>query len=72
MAQTLKSGVAKRADRATACFVSVTDPAEQAVVKRFGVARAPLPICLGGCSQRRDHGLVLAEACRKPIWTARL
>lgn len=46
MAQTLKSGVAKRADRATACFVSVTDPAEQAVVKRFGVTRAPLPFAL--------------------------
>jgi hypothetical protein len=46
MAQTLKSGVAKHTDRATACFVSVTDPTEQAVVKRFGVARAPLPFAL--------------------------
>lgn len=46
MAQTLKSGVAKRADRSSMCFVSVADPAEQAVVKRFGVARAPLPFAL--------------------------
>ncbi|MGD9722647.1 MAG: hypothetical protein AB7O59_15045 [Pirellulales bacterium] len=46
MAQTLKSGIAKRADRASICFVSVTDPAEQAVVKRFGVTRAPLPFAL--------------------------
>ncbi len=46
MAQTLKTGVAKRADRASVCFVSVADPAEQAVVKRFGVARAPLPFAL--------------------------
>ncbi|MGE0769243.1 MAG: hypothetical protein AB7L90_22590 [Hyphomicrobiaceae bacterium] len=46
MAETLKMGVAKRADRATLCYVSVTDPAEQAVVKRFGVSRAPLPFAL--------------------------
>jgi hypothetical protein len=46
MAQTLKMGVGKRADRASLCLVSVADPAEQAVVKRFGVNRAPLPFAL--------------------------
>lgn len=46
MAQTLKLGVAQRADRASLCFVDVGDRAEQAVVSRFGVARAPLPFAL--------------------------
>lgn len=46
MAQTLKAGVAKRGERAAVYLVSVTDPAEQWVVKRFGVARTPLPFAV--------------------------
>src|SRR5262245_27377132 len=41
MAASLKTGLAANSTQATACFVSVADPAEQDVVKRFGVARAP-------------------------------
>ena len=46
MARTLKEGVAQRTDQASLCLVAVADPAEQAVVKKFGVARAPLPFTL--------------------------
>ena len=46
MAQTLKAGVAANSDIAELCFVAVTDPAQQAVVKRYGVSRAPLPFTL--------------------------
>lgn len=46
MAQSLQAGLAQRSGQAAVCYVSVTDPAEQAVVKRFGVARAPLPFTL--------------------------
>ncbi len=46
MAQAVKEGVAKRLDRAALCLVAVADPAEQAVVKKFGIARAPLPFTL--------------------------
>jgi hypothetical protein len=46
MAASLKAGLAAHSTQATACFVSVADPAEQTIVKRFGVARAPLPFTL--------------------------
>ena len=46
MAQALQAGLAQRSDDARICYVSVSDPAEQAIVKRFGVARAPLPFTL--------------------------
>jgi hypothetical protein len=46
MAQALRAGLAQRSGEASMCYVSVADPAEQAIVKRFGVARAPLPFTL--------------------------
>lgn len=46
MAQSLQTGLSQRSDQASVCYVPVTDPAEQVVVKRFGVARAPLPFTL--------------------------
>src|SRR5262245_3816287 len=46
MAQTLKSGIAKRSDRANLAMVQVTDPSAQELVKRFGVSRAPMPLAL--------------------------
>lgn len=42
----VKSGVSKRADRATHFFVKVTDPAEQQIVSRFKVSRAPMPLTM--------------------------
>ena len=44
MAQTVKEGVAKRQDEATLTFVQVTNPEEKAIVARFGVSRAPMPL----------------------------
>jgi hypothetical protein len=46
MAQTLQAGLGQRSDQASICYVSVSDPAEQALVKKFGVSRAPLPFTL--------------------------
>jgi len=46
MAQRLQTGLSQRSNQASVCYVPVTDPAEQATVKRFGVARAPLPFTL--------------------------
>ncbi len=44
MAQTVKRGVESRSDRATVAFVDVANPAEKALVDRFGVSRAPMPL----------------------------
>ena len=44
MAQTVKSGVESRGDRATLAYVNATSPAEKALVDRFGVSRAPMPL----------------------------
>ena len=46
MAQSLQTGLAQRSGEASICYVSTSDRAEQAIVKRFGVARAPLPFTL--------------------------
>jgi hypothetical protein len=44
MAQTVNRGVASRSDRATVAYVHVADPAEKALVDRFDVSRAPMPL----------------------------
>jgi hypothetical protein len=46
MAQTVKNGVESRGDRATWTYVNVGDPAEKALVDRFGVGRAPMPLTI--------------------------
>ena len=46
MAQVVKEGIAKRKDRAVWADVQVTDPAEKAIVTRFDVSRAPMPLTL--------------------------
>lgn len=45
-AEGLKSAVAKRAQRAEWSSVNVNDPANQAVVDRYQVSRAPMPLVL--------------------------
>ena len=45
-AEGLKSAVAKRAQRAEWSSVNVNDPANQAVVDRYQVGRAPMPLVL--------------------------
>jgi hypothetical protein len=44
MAQTVKSGVESRGDRATWTYVNVANPTEKPLVDRFGVSRAPMPL----------------------------
>lgn len=46
VAQTVKAELAKRQEQAVLTFVQITNPAEQAVVKRFDVARAPMPLTM--------------------------
>ena len=46
MFQVAKDGVAKRKDKTAVTFVQVTDPAEKALVERFDVARAPMPMTM--------------------------
>jgi hypothetical protein len=46
MVQTVKAGLAKRENQATLAFVQVSDPAEKALVARYGVSRAPMPLTL--------------------------
>ena len=46
MAATLKEGLATRADTATAAYVQVGQPAEKALVDRFDVSRAPMPMTI--------------------------
>jgi len=46
MWEALQSAMAKHAARAESVAVRVSDPAEQAVVSKFGVDRAPMPLVL--------------------------
>ncbi len=46
MVKVAKDGVAQRQDQATLSFVQVGNPAEKALVERFGVGRAPMPLTL--------------------------
>lgn len=46
MAQKLQTGLVQFAGKASIGYVSVTSPAEQAIVKQFGASRAPLPFVL--------------------------
>jgi hypothetical protein len=44
MTQVVGDELAKRPDAAVSTFVQITNPAEQAVVERFAVGRAPMPL----------------------------
>lgn len=44
MVQTLKQKLANRTDTASIVYVRIGDPAEQVLVKKYGVARAPMPM----------------------------
>lgn len=46
MAQAIKTSIASRSDQTTLTYVKVTDPAEKAVVARFGVSRAAMPMAM--------------------------
>lgn len=46
MAATLKEGLTDKTDRAAVAYVQITNPAEQALVTKFDVARAPMPMII--------------------------
>lgn len=46
MIQALHEGLAQRPDSAPVAFVQVNDPAEQALVARFNISRAPMPLTI--------------------------
>jgi hypothetical protein len=46
MIQVARDEVAKRSDQAVLTFVQVSQPAERALVERFEVARAPMPLTM--------------------------
>lgn len=61
MAQSVQASLSGHADRATVAHVSVTNPAEQAIIQQFGVARAPLPLVLAVA----PNGAITAMASQK-------
>ena len=46
MVGALEKGIAAKPDEATLVFVQITSPAEKKLVDKFGVSRAPMPLCL--------------------------
>ena len=61
MAQVAKDGVAKRQDKATLALAQVTNPAEAELVKKFDVARAPMPLTLAVAPNGAVTGLFSKE-----------
>lgn len=45
-AKIISQGMSTRSDRAALAYVNITDPAQQATVKQFDVARAPMPLLM--------------------------
>lgn len=70
MAQSLQTGLSQYANQATVCYVSVTDPAEQAIVKRFGLSRAPLPFALAVAPNGAVTALLSQKASSAQIASA--
>lgn len=61
-AETLRTSVGKRAERATWTSVNVRDPAHRGMVNHYGVSRAPMPLllCVAG------NGAVTSVFTRRP------
>lgn len=61
MAQVAKDGVAKRKDKAALAYVQITNAADEALVKKFDVARAPMPLTLAVAPNGAVTGLFSKE-----------
>lgn len=46
MAATLKEGLADKSEQAVVAYVQITNPAEQALVTKYDVSRAPMPMTI--------------------------
>jgi hypothetical protein len=61
-AETIRKGVARRPDQVNSSFVDVNDPANAAVVAKYNVSRAPMPLAL--CVAQ--NGAIISVFTRRP------
>jgi hypothetical protein len=61
-AETIRKGVARRPEQVTWQSINVTDPANSAVVAKYGVSRAPMPLAL--CVA--NNGAITSVFTRRP------
>ena len=67
MLQTLKSGLASRSEQATIAYVDASNPSQQALVQRYGVARAPMPLTIAIAPNGAVTGLFAAKLSEPQI-----
>lgn len=70
MAQVVTETAAKHAGQAATAFVQITNPAEQAIVKQFDVARAPMPMTLATAPNGAITGVFPQKADEAQLATA--
>lgn len=70
MAQVVTETVTKHAGQAVQLFVQITNPAEQAIVKQFDVARAPMPMTLVTAPNGAITGVFPQQAAEAQLATA--
>ena len=70
MAQIVTETVAKHAGQAVPVFVQITNPAEQAIVKQFDVARAPMPMTLATAPNGAITGVFPQRVAEAQLATA--
>jgi len=61
MIKAARDGAEKRSDKAVVAVVQVTDPAEQALVEKFDVARSPMPLTLAVAPNLAITGIFAKE-----------
>lgn len=67
MAQLMKAEIGKRDQQAILTFVQVTDPAEKAIVDRFDVSRAPMPLTMSIAPNGAITGIFAQQATPETI-----
>lgn len=70
MLQTLKDGLANRNDEATIAYVDANSPNHQALVQRYGLARAPMPLTIAIAPNGAMTGLFAAKITEQKIANA--
>ncbi len=67
MLQTLKRGLANRSNEATIAYVDASNPGQQALVQRYGVGRAPMPLTIAVAPNGAVTGLFAAKLSDQQI-----
>jgi hypothetical protein len=70
MLQTLKSGLAGQSERATIAYVDASNPSQQALVQRYGVGRAPMPLTMAVAPNGAVTGTFAAKISQPQIASA--